>query len=181
MIRCTILAVLFALTTPFALLAKQETRDIPFRFKNADSVVFNHDVHLKKYNNCKICHDAIFDLKNPRHYTMVEMEKTKSCGACHAGVKAFSVAEDKNCVRCHKGIPRDIAYKVKGATDAVFSHTFHSGVYRCNDCHTKLFQLKTGAKRYTIGEKPCCGACHNGKVAFSSDSCQKCHPGYKQP
>ena len=42
---------------------------------------------------------------------MAEMEKTKSCGACHSGIKAFSVASEKDCVRCHKGKPRNMAYK----------------------------------------------------------------------
>ena len=59
-----------------------ETKDIKFSFKNADPVVFSHDFHLKQYNNnCKICHNAIFNLKNRQRYTMAEMEKTKSCGA----------------------------------------------------------------------------------------------------
>ena len=77
-----------------------ETKDIKFSFKSADPVIFSHDLHLGKYNNnCKICHNAIFNLKQRRHFTMAEMEKTKSCGACHSGVRAFSVASEKDCIR----------------------------------------------------------------------------------
>src|SRR5665647_1414355 len=88
-----------------------ETKEIQFRFKNADPVVFSHELHLKKYNNnCRICHDAIFNLRNKKRYTMAEMEKTKSCGACHSGMKAFSVSSEKECSHCHAGKPRDVQY-----------------------------------------------------------------------
>src|SRR4051812_29155722 len=99
-----------------------ETKDIQIGLKNADAVTFSHQVHLSKYNNCKICHDAIFSLRNRRHYTMAEMQKGKSCGACHSGVRAFSVATEKDCAKCHKGKPRDINYKIKGLGEATFSH-----------------------------------------------------------
>src|SRR6185369_6062030 len=103
------------LTLLAAVAAAVETKDIRFTFKNSEPVVFSHESHLKKYNNnCKICHDAIFNLRNRKHVTMAEMEKTKSCGACHSGIKAFSVASDKDCVKCHKGKPRDISYRIKG-------------------------------------------------------------------
>ena len=51
-----------------------ETKDIRFSFKNSDPVVFSHELHLDKYNNnCKICHNAIFNLKERHHFTMAEM------------------------------------------------------------------------------------------------------------
>ena len=105
-----------------------ETKDIVFNFKNSDKVVFSHDYHLKLGNingNCKMCHNAIFDIRKQRHFTMQQMEKTKGCGACHSGVKAFSVADEKSCVRCHKGTPRDVVYKAIGVLDALFSHSVH--------------------------------------------------------
>ncbi|ACM20733.1 cytochrome c, 12 heme-binding sites [Geotalea daltonii FRC-32] len=262
-LRLTLLAFLFLLATPLFSQAK-ETKDVQFKFDNADPVVFSHDIHLKQYNNnCRICHNAIFDLRKRRHFTMAEMEKTKSCGACHSGVKTFSVADEKSCDRCHKGKPRNITYKVKGATDAAFSHnshlkslggkckschngkvitgkegrvtmaqmekgktcgachngskaftvagncgnchkgmtpkelTFktkgisaasfshkvHTGMFSCKDCHTKIFSYKAGAKHFTMedmGKGKSCGACHNGKEAFSSSGdCDKCHKGFK--
>lgn len=243
-----------------------ETKDIQYKFKNADAVIFSHDIHLQKYNNkCKICHDAIFSLKARKRFTMAEMEKGKSCGSCHTGIKAFSVATEKDCIRCHSGKPKSLNYKVKGAGDVVFSHDVHTkktagkckschngvvitgkeknvtmaqmekgktcgachndkkaftvagncgkchagmkpkdisfklkgisnaqfshdlhlGMYKCQDCHTKVFPYKAGAKHFTMGEMEkgkSCGVCHNGKDAFaSSGDCEKCHKGFVPP
>ena len=52
---------------------------------------------------------------------------------------------------------------------------------KCNDCHTKLFQMKKGTFKMTKedhGNDKGCGACHNGTKAFdvkAKDSCAKCH------
>jgi c(7)-type cytochrome triheme protein len=54
---------------------------------------------------------------------------------------------------------------------------------KCGDCHTnpKLFEMKKNAFKMTKedhGKETGCGACHNGKKAFSqSDAkdCGKCH------
>ena len=162
-----------------------ETKDIKFSFKNSEPVVFSHDFHLKKYNNnCKICHDAIFNIKNRKHFTMAEMEKTKSCGACHSGMKAFSVASEKDCVKCHKGKPRDVTYKVKGLGEATFSHTIHLAKTggACRSCHNG--KVITGKeKAVTMAEMErgkTCGACHNGKNVFAvSANCDRCHKGMK--
>jgi c(7)-type cytochrome triheme protein len=162
-----------------------ETKDIKFPVKNADSVTFSHDIHLQKYNNnCKVCHNAIFNLKNRRHYTMAEMEKTKSCGACHSGVKAFSVADDKSCTNCHKGKPRNIDYKVKSVGDVTFSHAIHIGKLKgqCRACHNgKIITGKDGRVTMAQMEKgTTCGACHNGKKAFTvAGNCGNCHKGMK--
>lgn len=251
------------LALPSTLLAN-ETKEISFTFKSAEPVVFSHDFHLQKYNNnCKICHNAIFNLKEKKRFTMAEMEKSKSCGACHAGARAFSVKSEKDCYRCHKGKPRNVAFKVKGApdvtfshdshigkkglsckschdgkiitgkdknvtmaqmekgktcgachngkkaftvagncgnchkgmtpreitfklkgvSDAVFSHKVHIGMFKCPDCHTKVFQYKAGSTKATMAtmEKgKSCGTCHNGKDAFTvTGECDKCHIGYK--
>jgi c(7)-type cytochrome triheme protein len=263
--RLLILAVAFGLVVPFVSGAK-ETKDVKFTFRNADPVIFSHDVHLLKYNNnCKVCHNAIFNLRERRHYTMAEMEKTKSCGACHSGIKAFSVADEKSCTRCHAGKPRNVTYKikgaaealfshevhvaktggkcrschnatvitgrdknvsmaqmekgktcgachdgkkaftvagncgrchkgmkpreipfkVKGATDVLFSHKFHTDAFGCNDCHTKTFPFKAGAQHFTMADMETgksCGACHNGKAAFATTGdCAKCHKGFTPP
>ncbi len=262
-LRVAMAAVIILVVSAISASAK-ETKDIQFKFKNADPVTFSHDIHLEKYNNnCRICHNTIFDIKHPRHYTMAEMEKTKSCGACHTWVKAFSVADEKDCVRCHTGKPRKVVYKpkgaseavfshefhiaktggnckschngkvitgkekkvtmaamekgktcgachdgkkaftvagncgnchkgmkpreidfkVKGASDALFSHKFHLGSYGCKDCHTKLFPYQVGAKKFTMAEMEQgkgCGACHNDKDAFTAaGNCDRCHKGFK--
>ena len=162
-----------------------ETKDIKFKFKNAEPVVFSHEFHLKKYNNnCRMCHDAIFNLRNKKRFTMAEMEKTKSCGACHSGVKAFSVASEKECSRCHTGKPRDVSYAVKGLGTAVFSHSTHitktGGA--CRECHNgRVITGKEIAVTMAEMEKGrTCGACHNGKRAFAvTANCDRCHKGLK--
>ena len=52
---------------------------------------------------------------------------------------------------------------------------------KCNDCHTKLFQMKKGVYKMTVEDHANdkgCGACHNGTKAFGQKddaSCGKCH------
>lgn len=181
-LRLIILALLIGVIPPFAASAK-ETKNILFKFKNADPVVFSHDLHLSKYNNnCRVCHNAIFDLRSKRHFTMAEMEKTKSCGACHSGVKAFSVADGKSCVHCHKGQPRSIAYKAKGATEVVFSHQVHLAKLggKCRSCHNGkvITGRDKGVTMAAMEKGKTCGACHNGKTAFTvAGNCGNCHKG----
>jgi len=181
--RSRIIPSLIVLLTLSTLAAAKETKDILFRFKYADPVVFSHDVHLEKYNNnCRICHNTIFDIKNLRHYTMAEMEKTKSCGACHTGYRAFSVSSEKECTRCHRGKLRNVPYHPRGATEVVFSHELHiakSGG-RCKSCHNG--RVITGMeKRVTMAQMEAgktCGACHNDKTAFTvARNCGRCHRG----
>ena len=162
-----------------------ETKDIKFSFKNSDPVVFSHELHLEKYNNnCKICQNAIYNLKQRRHFTMAEMEKTKSCGACHSGVKAFSVASEKDCIRCHRGKPREISYRIKGLGEATFSHATHIAKTggACRGCHNGKVITGKG-KSVTMNEMEkgkTCGACHNGKRAFAvTANCDRCHKGMK--
>jgi len=52
---------------------------------------------------------------------------------------------------------------------------------KCNDCHTKIFQMKKDSTKITMttmnkGEN--CGTCHNGDKAFKSSdpkTCKTCH------
>lgn len=52
---------------------------------------------------------------------------------------------------------------------------------KCNDCHTKIFQMKKGAAKITMADMNAgkfCGECHNGTKAFASKdaaNCGKCH------
>ena len=102
-----VVAALVMLTT-----ATVQAKDVKYSFGNAPSVTFSHDSHLAKNRDCKTCHSAIFDLSKHRSYTMAEMEKGKSCGACHNGKKAFSVATEKDCLRCHRAVPSASVYKI---------------------------------------------------------------------
>jgi c(7)-type cytochrome triheme protein len=49
---------------------------------------------------------------------------------------------------------------------------------KCNDCHTKIFQMKRDAKPKMADHKSdkFCFSCHNGAKAFATDgNCTKCH------
>jgi c(7)-type cytochrome triheme protein len=179
--RLTIIALLLLFASSAQAL---ETKNIRFPVKNAAAVIFSHDVHLQKYNNnCKICHNAIFNLKDRRHYTMAEMERTKGCGACHSGVKTFSVADGKSCINCHKGKPRNIEFKVKAGA-VVFSHEAHLSKLNsdCRACHNgRIITANSGRATMAQMEKgKTCGACHNGKKAFTvAGNCGNCHKGMK--
>jgi len=152
-------------------------RDAAFITKNAGKVVFSHGNHLNKKgltNNCQACHDALFDLKKKKHYSMADMGKGKSCGACHDGKRAFSLGE---CVRCHQ--TKEIVYNVKATGTTGFSHKLHLATSAdCSVCHPSLFAAGHN-KRFTMEDMKkgkSCGACHNGKKAFGLDTCVTCHP-----
>jgi c(7)-type cytochrome triheme protein len=152
-------------------------RDVFFTTRNAGKVIFSHRDHINKKDmskNCRACHDAIFDLKNKKHYSMAEMQKGRSCGACHDGKKGFSLAD---CVRCHQ--TREKIYKVKATGATRFSHSSHLAKSPdCGVCHPALFAAGPN-KRFTMADMKkgkSCGACHNGKKAFGVDTCVSCHP-----
>ena len=85
--------------------------------------------------------------------------------------------------------PKDFSMTNTGDTPPVpFSHQQHAEAQnlKCKDCHTKIFQMKTGRTAEKQGpltmaamqEGKFCGACHNGDKAFgvqAEDTCAKCH------
>jgi c(7)-type cytochrome triheme protein len=75
--------------------------DITLPVKDAGNVVFSHDRHVAEAGlKCQECHAKLYlDAKQHVKVTMAEMEKGKSCGACHDGKVAFSVKGD--CNKCH--------------------------------------------------------------------------------
>lgn len=76
-------------------------KDITMKNKGGD-VVFSHASHVDGMGlACTDCHDKLY-LSKGQHkmITMKQMQKGKSCGACHNGKKAFSVKGD--CAKCHK-------------------------------------------------------------------------------
>lgn len=76
------------------------TKDINFKVPDAGDALFSHDVHTSMYG-CSDCHPGLF-IPGPgnKRVSMSEMENGQSCGACHDGETAFTVAE--NCDGCHK-------------------------------------------------------------------------------
>jgi c(7)-type cytochrome triheme protein len=74
----------------------------------------------------------------------------------------------------------DITLKNKGG-NVIFSHDSHveGMALACTDCHDKLYLSKGQHKTVTMKQMrsgKSCGACHNGKKAFSvKGDCAKCH------
>jgi c(7)-type cytochrome triheme protein len=68
-----------------------------------------------------------------------------------------------------------------GMRPVIFPHWFHRIRFRCKVCHADLgFKFKAGGNdinMYKIIEGKYCGACHNGKVAWSVKNCILCHSG----
>lgn len=138
---------------------------------------FTHQKHAKNFM-CNTCHPKLFKMKKgTTKLTMALMYDGKSCGTCHNGKKAFASTA---CQKCHemKGIQKEIAYASGGVSDAIFSHTFHTSIYKCGECHTGIFKYKQGAsgmKMDSIYKGRFCGHCHNGQTAFDAMKCKKCH------
>ena len=74
----------------------------------------------------------------------------------------------------------DVRFKVKGASEAVFSHDAHvvKANLGCRECHPKLYLDTARSKRVTMAQMKkgqSCGACHDGKRAVGLDACNTCH------
>ena len=97
-----LLALVLLLLAPSILQARWIKDKVLYTVADAGNVEFSHYRHLEILgNNCPSCHNDIFHIvtaKNPET-TMKTMEEGKSCGACHNGTKAFTVAD--NCDACH--------------------------------------------------------------------------------
>lgn len=154
--------------------ACHKVKDITFRVKETGPVLFKHSIHLQKSGECSACHNALFKTgANPR-VSMNAMEKGKSCGACHNGKKAFALSA---CGKCHP--TKELLFTDKDAGNVTFSHKSHTGLYKCDECHTKLFAAARSKKKVSMTEMEqgkSCGACHDGKTAFTvKENCAACH------
>lgn len=76
--------------------------DVAFEGTKAGNVTFSHDTHVGGIGlQCTDCHDSLYVTREKhKHVTMAQMQKGKSCGACHNGEKAFDVKA--NCNNCHR-------------------------------------------------------------------------------
>lgn len=90
------------LIMPSGAWAKIGGGDIVFRTAGTANVTFSHDGHVGKLGvKCKECHYGIYTtVEGHRSATMADMQKGKSCGACHNGKKAFAVTAQ--CDKCHQ-------------------------------------------------------------------------------
>ena len=68
-----------------------------------------------------------------------------------------------------------------GMRPVVFPHWFHRVRYRCKACHADLgIKFKAGGNDINmvkVIDGQYCGACHNGRVAWSVENCDLCHSG----
>lgn len=89
------------LTAALPALAVVGGGDLPFDVKDAGQVVFRHESHVVKAKvGCKECHPKLYlDVARSKTATMKEMERGKSCGACHTGKRAFALDA---CTKCHQ-------------------------------------------------------------------------------
>lgn len=156
-----------------------QVKEIVYQVKETGPTPFSHTKHLAKVKDCSVCHTKLYKTgKNPT-VSMAEMEKGKSCGFCHNNKKAFGV--DK-CSKCHKS--PELSYTTPPVPKATFSHAFHTQAYSCKDCHTTIvkpdMKKNKRASMAAMEKGQSCGACHNGKTAFAvTGDCAKCHTGFK--
>lgn len=141
-------------------------------------VNFTHQNHAKR-TSCSDCHPELFLMKKgSTKLTMDEMYKGDSCGSCHNGKKAFASTD---CSRCHAkmtSFKKEISYPAKTMSAVAFSHELHTTMFKCDDCHIKLFKFKkggSGMKMDDLYQGKFCATCHNGQSGFSINDCQKCH------
>lgn len=154
-----------------------DIKDVTIKIPHFGKVVFNHNKHFKQAgikNNCKACHNAIFNLRVKKRHTMAAMIKGKSCGACHDGKRAFATLE---CIKCHS--VNDVVFQVKDTGDVTFSHKLHTSIYACGDCHDKRYKPAAKGKKITMADMEkakSCGGCHDDKSAFTvKGNCDRCH------
>lgn len=98
------------------------------------------------------------------------------CNQCHhiKPHKEMSL-NNETCTGCHS--LTSFTYTGSGMP-VTFSHQGHAKRYSCGECHSGLFQMKKGTSRMAMDDMfsgGSCGKCHNGKTAFSSRECAKCH------
>lgn len=151
-----------------------ELKNVTYKTKDVGNIVFSHKDHLKQKsikNNCKACHKE--GTNKLGRFTMADMEKGKSCGACHNGKKAFELG---NCEKCH--LKKAVALKSKELGPIIFSHKSHLTRQKCESCHSGIF--KAGPNRpvgmAAMEKGKSCGACHDKKSKIGLDKCTACHP-----
>lgn len=101
------------------------------------------------------------------------------CNQCHQ-VSGHSrpTVERGSCNACHA--LKKIAYQGGGMGSVQYNHEFHAQAFKCADCHLGLFNMKKGSTKMLMDAMyggRLCGACHDGKTAFASQDCIKCHKG----
>ncbi len=77
---------------------------VVYEGKGTGKVVFDGTVHANKGLTCVDCHPSPFQMKTGGdEITMESMNRHKTCGVCHDGIKTFKADDPKNCGKCHQG------------------------------------------------------------------------------
>lgn len=71
-----------------------------------------------------------------------------------------------------------------GVGPVIYPHALHEKLYKCGDCHPRIFKEKAGATEMSMKlnmEGKLCGSpnCHNSPNAFPLFNCTKCHTNIK--
>jgi c(7)-type cytochrome triheme protein len=75
--------------------------DILYKIEDPGDATFSHSFHMDAVGGCDACHPKVFKARRGANTaTMEDMEKGRSCGACHDGSGAFNVTGE--CEKCHK-------------------------------------------------------------------------------
>lgn len=157
--------------------------------KSSKAVPFRHDSHRGKLS-CKSCHTGLFSYKKGEtKVTFADHSGKKSCFTCHNGAKDASfytckgchketgTAQGKTAVKRPQGPQAGLVYEMKGAGPVQFNHPSHTA-FECKVCHPEPFAMQKGKTKMTMAQMyqgQSCGICHNGKKAFKSFDCAKCH------
>lgn len=107
-----------------------------------------------------------------------EKRRVKAWLAASVIAAAALIAQSASTAPGDLVLSRDAA--AGGLAPAIFPHWLHRVRYRCDSCHSKLFEMQLGASEISmelIAKGKSCGACHNGRQAFavSFQSCVRCH------
>jgi c(7)-type cytochrome triheme protein len=77
------------------------------------------------------------------------------------------------------GMVDEVIIQTQTVGDVSFSHSIHGA--RCNECHPKIFKKQSNSNHVSMQameQGKSCGACHNGRQAFSvKGDCVVCHAG----
>jgi len=155
-------------------------KEITYKVEATGPTHFSHKFHVE-VAGCGKCHPALYSVNQQnKRVGMAAMEKGKSCGACHNSKDAFPV---KDCSKCHP--IRDVVFEDKTLGDVMFRHNNHTGLYTCVDCHTSIYKTTRSKVKVSMQEMEkgkSCGACHDGKTAFTvKEQCKSCHQILSKP
>lgn len=74
---------------------------------------------------------------------------------------------------------KTLEYEGGGTGKVIFDGKVHADKgLKCNDCHTKIFQMKKGTAKLNMADLNAgkyCGVCHNGTKSFKTVNCARCH------